>query len=102
MTQKQASIIHQSRFQPGQSLIYIFLDEKLDIIGLIHSPTSSPNPTSNLCFALASGIRYKPQHMSSINADAHVACLVLLKGPAAGRNVPNGIVFTHEAWLAAF
>lgn len=39
--------------------------------------------------------------MSSINADAHEAFLVLLKGPAAGRNVPNEIVFTHEAWLTA-
>lgn len=40
--------------------------------------------------------------MSGINVDAHVACLVLLKGPAAGRNVPSRIGFTPEAWLAAF
>lgn len=40
--------------------------------------------------------------MSGINADARVACLVLLKGPAAGSNVPNRILFTREAWLSAF
>lgn len=106
MTRKQAGIIHQSLFQPGKNLIfelkqriYILLAEELDIIGLIYTHPQAPSPTSKsvLCFGLR-----EPQHMSGINADAPITCLVLLKCPAAGRTVPNKILFTHEAWLSAF
>lgn len=61
VTRKRARIIHQSLFQPWQSLIselkekiYISLAEKLDVIGLIHPlhPELPPHLQSGLCFGL--------------------------------------------------
>lgn len=61
VTRKQVRIIHQSLFQPCQSLIsefkeriYISLAEKLDVIGLIHPPHAQLplHLQSGLCFGL--------------------------------------------------
>lgn len=63
---KKARIIHQSLFQPCQSLIsefkeriYMSLAEKLDVTGLIHPPHPQlpPHLQSGLCFGLGEWVQ---------------------------------------------